>query len=374
MIYLDNAATTMVKPDTVANAVVDAMRNCANAGRGGHEAAMTAADTLFDCREVAAELFGADSPERIVFTLNATHALNIAIHGYLYKGGHCVVSGFEHNSVIRPLHALQDRGVTYSVVRAPLFQPKKMIDAFSYAIKQDTKCIVCTHVSNAFGYILPIEDLDELCYKKGIPLIIDAAQSAGVLPIKLCNLRATQFICAPGHKSLYGPQGTGLLICRNGEKIPPLMQGGTGSLSSEADQPSFLPDRHESGTQNIHGVAGLMEGIKFVQSKGLDKILEHDRSLIQYAVKKLTKIPGIELYHDPEGEHQTGVLSFNISGKSADDIAYDLGAKGIAVRGGLHCAPLAHQTVRTLRGTVRISVSIFNTTSDIDVLVNALIH
>lgn len=352
-------------------AVCDAMRHAANAGRGGHSAAMYAADILFSCREAAAELFGATGAENVVFTQNATHALNIAIQGLLGRGGHCVISGYEHNSVVRPLAALSEAGVSYTVARAPLFEPEAMLDAFRAAIRPGTRAAVTTHVSNVFGYILPIEEMDAICFEKGIPLVIDAAQSAGSIDVKLNSLRAAAFLCMPGHKGLYGPQGTGMLICRDGNEIPPLMQGGTGSLSSEAVQPGFLPDRHESGTQNIHGVAGLLEGIKFVCEE--KELYTRERALLDQAAAELSEIPGVTVYYDQGRGVQSGVLSFNLAGRAADDVAYELGLLDIAVRGGLHCSPLAHETAGTRRGTVRASFSTFNTEADVRTLCDAVV-
>ncbi len=370
MIYLDNAATTLIKPQSVYDAVNRALKSAANAGRGGHNASMCAADILFECREVAAELFGAPGAENVIFTLNATHALNIAIQGVMGKGGHCVISGYEHNSVVRPLTALAERGVTYSVAWAPLFEQELMVDAISKEIKKNTKAVIVTHVSNVFGYVLPIAEIDALCAKKGIVLIIDASQSAGSLPVKLKNLTATRFICAPGHKGLYGPQGTGLLICRDGREIPPLMQGGTGSQSQEALSPDFLPDRHEAGTQNTHGIAGLLEGVKFVCKE--ENLYNHERALIDFTAEEIAKIPGAILYYDGGKGVQSGAVSFNLAGISSDEVSYQLSLLDIAVRAGFHCAPLAHESVGDRVGTVRASFSVFNTEKDVEALITAL--
>ncbi len=372
MIYLDNAATTLIKPDSVYDAVISAMKTTANAGRGGHDASMRAADIMLNCREVAAECFGAKSPENVVFTLNATHALNIAIHGLMKNGGHCVISGYEHNSVVRPLAFLAEKGVTYSVARAPLFEPEAILDAIQAEIKKDTKAVVITHVSNVFGYILPIDHIDELCAQKGIPLIIDVSQSAGCIDVKLCNLTATRFLCMPGHKGLYGPQGTGLLICRDGREIESLMQGGTGSQSQEALSPEFMPDRHEAGTQNVHGIAGLCEGIKFICKE--KELYSRERKLLEYVAKELSKIDGTTVYFDNGRGVQSGVLSFNLSGFSSEAVAYRLAEYDIAVRAGLHCAPLAHETVGDLHGTVRISFSAFTTLEDVEGFLSAILQ
>lgn len=372
MIYLDNAATTLHKPAEVEAAVIDAMRTCANAGRGGHAAAMAAADKLYECREAAAELFGFDRTEQAVFTFNTTHSLNIAIKGIMSKGGHCVISGFEHNSVTRPLKAMEKMGVTFTIAHSKLFDAEDTLRAIKNAVRDDTVCVVCTHVSNVFGYKLPVEEIDALCYEKGISLIIDAAQSAGSVPINLKKFKAVKCICVPGHKGLYGPQGTGLLIVNDNVSIPSLMQGGTGSMSGKLDQPDFLPDMHESGTQNIHGVAGLCEGIKYVLKIGVDNIAEYELGLISKAKEYLSEIPKIKLYSSDEPGLQMGVLSFTVRGKSSEYIAAQLTEKAIAVRGGLHCAPLAHKSVGTRYGTVRMSVSWFNNEEEISDFAHAL--
>ncbi len=371
MIYLDNAATTLIKPKEVYDAVLCAMKTSANAGRGGHIASMNAADVLLNCREIAAKYFGAKSAENVVFTLNATHALNIAIRGIMKNGGHCVISGYEHNSVVRPLSFMAGCGVTYSVARAPLFEPDAMVDAIYSEIRRDTKAVIVTHVSNVFGYILPIAKIDELCASKNIPLIIDASQSAGCIDVKLSNLTAARFLCMPGHKGLYGPQGTGMLICRDGREIEPLMQGGTGSQSQETESPDFMPDRHEAGTQNMHGIAGLYEGIKFACKE--KELYRRERKLLEYAAEKILKIQGSSVYYDGGRGLQSGVLSFNLRGISSEEVAYYLSEHDIAVRAGLHCAPIAHETVGDMYGTVRISFSAFNTKDEIDSLISALL-
>ena len=369
MIYLDNAATTLVKPPEVTKAIVNALSTCGNAGRGAHTAALTASDVLFSCREEAGKLFGQPDVDQIVFTQNTTHALNLAIFGTMRQKGHCLISGYEHNSVIRPLHALKPVGVTYTAVRTPLFEQEQFLNEFVQGIRNETKYAVCTHVSNVFGYILPIKEIDEICWKHGISLIIDAAQSAGCIPIDFSALKATVCLCVPGHKGLYGPQGTGLLICRNGEQLEPFMYGGTGSASKSLQQPEFMPDRHESGTQNIHGIAGLKEGITYVRNKGETTILASEKTLIQYAAETLAKIEGIKVYFGPD---QAGVLAFTSDRFLPETIVDFLGENQIAVRGGLHCSPIAHETVGTVDGCVRISVSDFNSFDDIDKLVEWL--
>lgn len=369
MIYLDNAATTLPKPESVGLAMQKALSECGNSGRSGHQASLASADALFSCREKICKLFGQDDPEKVVFTFNATHALNIAIHGFMSHGGHCLISGYEHNSVIRPLHALADKGVEYTPIQTPLFHPELFLEEFEKKIQKGTVCAICTHVSNVFGYILPISEINEICFQHGIPLIIDASQSAGCLELNLKLLPAAAAICAPGHKGLYGPQGTGVLILNDYTQLPCLMQGGTGSRSSSFEQPDFLPDRHEIGTQNVHGIAGLSAGIDSVLSRGLESIFNKERELIDYATKELSSFDRFRVF---SGTSQSGVLSFVDDTYSADEIAEFLAENGIAVRGGLHCSPMAHQTVGTVNGSVRISVSDFNHFSDIDALIKTL--
>lgn len=369
MIYLDNAATTLQKPKSVGESVLKAMSECGNAGRSGHRAALRSAEVLYNCREKICRLFGQDNPEQVVFTQNTTHALNLAIKGMMQDGGHCVISGYEHNSVVRPLYAMRHQGVTYSAVQTPLFEPELFLEAFEKAITPQTVCAVCTHISNAFGYILPIAEIDQICNQHGIPLIIDAAQSAGNFPWNKNELRAVVAICAPGHKGLYGPQGTGFLVCRDGFRGKCLLQGGTGSRSSHFEQPEFLPDQLEAGTQNIHGIAGLSAGIEYVMRRGEMEIFQHEQELISCAIQELQKMKRFRVFF---GEQQGGVLAFVDDSISTDTIAEYLSEHEVAVRGGLHCAPLAHQTVGTRDGCVRISVSDFNSFKEIEVLCECL--
>ncbi len=371
MIYLDNAATTLKKPPEVRRAMLRAFDNYANAGRGAYGEAMTAAECIYNARERAAGLFGINDPGQVIFTSNATHSLNLAIKGTATRGN-CVVSGYEHNSVVRPLAALERQGVTYSVAESRLFDAEGAVKAFEDKINKDTSFAVCTHESNVFGYILPIKEIDEVCFKKGIPLIIDASQSAGSVDIKMRELRATVCICAPGHKGLYGPQGTGLIICREGETLKTLMEGGTGSVSAETVQPDFMPDRHESGTQNVPGISGLSAGMDYVIRRTPEAILAHERKLIKYAVNELVRLNGTMVFAAKDNEIQGGVLSFFCEKMSADKMAYHLSEEGVAVRSGIHCSPIAHGTVGTKNGTVRISVSDFTTENDITGFVKAV--
>ena len=329
--------------------------------------AQQADELLFRCRSAAAELFSVPSSEQVVFTMNATHGLNIAIKSLVRPCGRVVVSGYEHNAVTRPLHAL---GAEVIVAAAPLFSPQETVEAFERALAHEPDAVICTHVSNVFGAILPIERIAQLCRGASVPLIIDASQSAGSLPIDFSAL-APAFLAMPGHKGLYGPQGTGLLLC--GSDALPLIEGGTGSESLRQSMPDFLPDRLEAGTHNVPGIAGLEAGIAFVRAQRPERILHHSRALIRRAGEGLGKIPNVHGFLSLEASLQAGVLSFTVDGLSPESVAEEMAKRGIALRAGLHCAPFAHKTVGTLPdGTVRLSVSAFNRESEIDTFLSSL--
>lgn len=357
MIYLDSAATTLQKPASVARASAWAMNHLASPGRGGHRPAMEAARTAFACREEAAKLFHVSDPERVVLTFNATHGLNIAIKTLARPGGRVVISGYEHNAVTRPLHAVP--GLEIRPARSPLFDQEAAWRAFARELDQGADFAVCTHVSNVFGFILPIEKIAAACRERGIPLIVDASQSAGCLDVDFQALGAA-FLAMPGHKGLYGPQGTGLLLC--GSDPAPLMEGGTGSESRRQTMPEFLPDRLEAGTHNIPGAAGLLEGLRFVRRRGTAAIAAHESSLIRIIGEGLEQLPGAQVFRASDPSAQAGVLSFRLKNWDCEELGDRLGRRDVAVRAGLHCAPLAHETAGTLEtGTVRVSVSAFNT-------------
>ena len=368
MIYFDSAATTFQKPRTVADAMRDAMATMSSPGRGGYPAAMRAAEAAFDCRTELAELYHLENPEQVAFTMNATHGLNIAIKSLVPPGGKAVISGYEHNAVTRPLHAIPD--VTVRVAAGQLFRPEETVEAFRKALTPEVTAAVSTHVSNVFGMILPIQELARLCRERGVPFILDASQSAGCLPVHLEELGAA-FIAMPGHKGLYGPQGTGLLLC--GQTPPPLLEGGTGSESIRQEMPDFLPDRLEAGTHNIAGIAGLLEGLRFVEKQGVQSIGSHERALTVQMGEALAQLPGVEVFRSKDPSQQAGVLSFRVSGMDCEELGEALGRRDIALRSGLHCAPLAHRTAGTLEtGTVRASVSAFNVPQEIPRFVREL--
>ena len=344
MIYLDNGATSFHKPKTVREAMLCALDNCANPGRGGYRASMTAAKTVLRCREKAAELFDCRA-EQVVMTGNCTHGLNMAIQSLVRPGSRVVISGFEHNAVTRPLHGLQAR---VTVAGRKLFDREDTLLQFERALKAGADAAVFTHVSNVFGYILPIAEMAALCKQYRVPFVIDAAQSAGVLPLSLAKLGAS-FIAMPGHKGLLGPQGTGLLLC--GETPKPLLRGGTGSNSASYDMPDFLPDLAEAGTLNVPGIAGLSAALSYLMKQGCDRIFRWEQKQAMRCAEGLREL-GFRVF---TGIQQCGTVSF-VPGMDCEEAAEILARQGIAVRAGLHCAPLAHESAGTLEtGTVRVS-------------------
>ena len=328
------------------------MESMSSPGRGAYSHAMKAADKVFECREKISELFNVANPENIIFTFNATHALNIAIRSIANKGDKVVISGYEHNSVTRVLNHI---GARIEVASSPLFEPLSAIDAFSEKLN-GAKLAVCNHVSNVFGYILPIKEIAILCHQKGVPLIIDASQSAGVLPIDFRDLD-TAYVAMPGHKGLFGPQGTGVLLCNAQTK--PLLFGGTGSASAEQFMPDFLPDRLEAGTHNVPGIAGLCAGVEYVLDNGVENILKHESKLCGDMAEILSNNKDFEVFSANNGT-QAGVLSVRHRIIDPETMCTMLGEHGICARCGLHCSPLAHMTAHTFdTGTVRFSFSPF---------------
>ena len=361
MIYLDNGATSFRKPDGVYRAVERAMYTCANPGRGGYPASMAASETIYACREAAGALFGC-RPEQVALTTSCTHGLNIAIRSLVKPGGRVIVSGFEHNAVTRPLHAL---GADIRVAGRKLFDWEDTVACFERELKRGADAAVFTHVSNVFGYILPVEQLAQMCRKWGVPFIIDAAQSAGGLPIDLSALGA-DFIAMPGHKGLLGPQGTGLLLCR--ADAQPLLFGGTGSDSVNQNMPEYLPDRLEPGTLNVPGYAGLTEGLRFVCRMGTEAIFRREHRQAERCAQGLRKL-GVRVF---SGEHQASTVSF-LPEMDCEETAAYLAKQAIAVRSGLHCAPLAHESAGTLEsGTVRVSFGYDATDAQTDAFLRAI--
>jgi selenocysteine lyase/cysteine desulfurase len=325
---------------------------------------------MFQCRTELAALLGAAGPEQVVFTPNATYALNLAIRTLVKPGDTVLISGWEHNAVTRTLHSMED--VQIRVAEAPLFDDAATVAAFRAALAQRPDCVICTCVSNVFGFILPVEEIAAVCREQGVPLILDAAQAAGCLPLDLEKLGA-HFLAVPGHKGLYGPQGTGALLAGSAAPpLVPLVTGGTGSQSLEQQMPDFLPDRGEAGTQNVAGVSGLLEGIRFVRRLGVQRIHDHETMLLHRLCLRLSELPGVQLYQSP-WDNQSGVLSFVPLGRDSELVAQQLGERGIGVRGGLHCAPLAHRSGGTMdSGTVRVSFSAFNRPDEVDAFAHVL--
>ena len=359
MIYLDHGATSFPKPPRVIRAVGEAMASCANPGRGSHAAARAGAEVLYRCREAAGELFHI-TPENVVLTQNCTQGLNMAIRTLVKPGDQVVISGFEHNAVTRPLHGL---GARVTVAGRRLFDREDTLRSFRKALNQGAKCAVFTHVSNVFGYILPLEEMAGECRRRGVPFIIDGAQSAGAVPLDFEALGA-DFIAMPGHKGLLGPMGTGLLLC--GRLPKPFLLGGTGSESENQAMPDFLPDRAEAGTLNVPGFAGLEAGIRQVLEEGADAIGRREAALAAYTARELEKL-GYEVFAGP---HQLGTVSFR--GREDCQTLCDR-LDSIALRAGLHCAPLAHKSAGTLdTGTIRVSFGWNSAPEDAETLLDAL--
>ena len=337
------------------------METCASPGRGGYGAAMEAQRQVYRCREAAGRLFECD-PEQAVITTSCTHGLNIAIRSLVKPGARVVVSGFEHNAVVRPLHAL---GAEMAVAGRRLFDWEDTLAQFRRELDRRAEAAVFTHVSNVFGYILPVEEMAAMCRERGIPFILDAAQSAGALPVSLKKLGA-EFIAMPGHKGLLGPQGTGLLLCREGGE--PLLYGGTGGASRPREMPPELPERLEAGTMNVPGIAGLTMGMEYVLRRGTEDIFRREHRCLDKCVEMLRR-RGLRVFSGP---HQAGTVSF-LPWTDCEEAAERLAKQGVAVRAGLHCAPLAHESAGTAEtGTVRVSFGFDSRPEQLSLLERAL--
>ncbi len=373
MIYLDNAATSRPKPPEVMQAMSDFLNNvCANSGRSGHRLAVQASRMVYETREAIAEFFNIADPLRVVFTMNATESLNLAMRGSLRSGDHVITSGMEHNSVMRPLRALEAHGVEVTVVpcsRQGFLCPGDM----EKAVKPNTKMVVLNHGSNVIGSLAPAEEVGLITKEHGLLFVLDAAQTAGAYPIDVQKINV-DFLAFTGHKSLYGPPGTGGLYIREGIQPEPLKWGGTGSSSEKEYQPDFLPDAYESGTPNLVGLAGLGAGVRFVVKEGVEAIRERERCLTQRLIDGLLDIPEVTVYGGLNADNQIGVVSFNIDGISQSEIGLRLDEEyEIMCRVGLHCAPAAHRTMGTFPdGTVRFGLGTFTTECEIDTAVQAV--
>ncbi|MBO5231749.1 MAG: aminotransferase class V-fold PLP-dependent enzyme [Clostridia bacterium] len=373
MVYLDNAATTGKKPMSVIKAVNSTLLELsANPGRGGHKSSVRASEAIYGVRQKVAKLFGASGEDRVVFTPSCTASINIVLKGILDRGDGIVISSLEHNSVTRPCETLRKSGVEVSVAEVIFGDNDATVRSFERAIKSNTKAVLCTHASNVTGEIMPIAKIGALCKQKGILFIVDAAQTAGVIPIDMQGM-GIDFLCIAPHKGLYAPMGTGILIAEK-EITHPLIEGGTGVNSAVAVQPLEYPERLESGTVNLPGIIGIGAGVDFVNSKGIENIYKAELDISRYIYNGILKTSGCVLYTPiPEYGKFVPVVSFNIRGISASDTSELLDKADIAVRGGLHCAPFAHKRLGTIEGgTVRVSPAIFNTKRDADIFLFAL--
>ena len=371
MIYLDNAATSWPKPPSVADAVVRALSECGNPGRGGHPLALAAGRTVLDARESVAALLGAPDPADIAFTRNTTEAINLALHGLLHPGDRVAVTPLEHNAVMRPLRELERRGIEITILPAAA---DGTVDLSSVpdAI-QGARLLVAAHASNVLGTLQPLAELGEFARSAGVLFLVDGAQTAGSLPIDLGDLPVDLF-AFPGHKGLLGPQGTGGLYIRSGLKLPPLLAGGTGSLSEREEMPEFAPDRYEAGTPNVPGLAGLGAAVDFLRDTRLDRVRAHEENLVALFLNGLDSLPQVRLLGPRDPGRRAGLVSLTVDGVDPNLLAQVLDERyGICTRAGLHCAPAAHRLAGTWPvGAVRFGFSFDNTADEVDATLSAL--
>ena len=372
MIYFDNAATTIRKPDCMVQAVMDAMCSLGNSGRGVHSGALSASRVIYNTRMALAQLFGAEAPERIAFTANSTQALNIAMKGLLNPGDHVITTALEHNSVLRPLYELEDQGVQLTILPADTMGNIRY-EAFEEEIQPNTKAIVTTHGSNLTGNLLDIQRIGSIAQKHRLTYIVDASQTAGVFGIDVQKMHI-DVLCFTGHKSLLGPQGTGGIYVREGVEIHPLLSGGSGVQTYLRSHPPQMPTALEAGTLNGHGIAGLGAAVRYLQETGLETIRAKELELMWEFYTQVRQIPGITVYGDFSTTTRCPIVALNIwdydSGEVSDALSTEY---GIATRPGAHCAPLMHEALGTVRqGAVRFSFSHYNTMEEIKIAVSAL--
>ena len=376
IIYMDNSATSSPKPTSVKEAMIDFMDNsCANPGRSGHRLSADAVRIIYDARESLARLFNVDDPMRVIFTLNATDSLNLAIRGLLQPGDHIVTSAMEHNSVMRPLRELAQKGVELTVVKGDKYGRITSADV-EKEILPNTKAVIVNHASNVTGVIQPLEEIGKLVRQKELLFIADCSQSAGAIAIDM-KKSYLDILAFTGHKYLFGPQGTGGLVIGkrvNLDDLRPLRSGGTGSRSEDEIQPDFLPDKYESGTPNTVGLAGLNAGVKFILKKGIDKIRSHEMLLTKMLIHGLNEVEGVTVYCADTLENQAATISISIKNGDCGEIGFILDDEfDIMSRIGLHCSPAAHKTIGTYpSGTVRISMGYFNTEGDVQKTIAAV--
>lgn len=372
MIYMDNAATTLKKPQEVIDAVVQAMTSMGNAGRGANEAALGAARMIYTAREKLCHFFGGDQPSRLVFTNNSTESLNVSLKGLLNPGDHVITTVLEHNSVLRPLYQLQETGVELTVIDC---DEKGNIDLrdIENAIRKNTRMIVCTNGSNLTGNYIPLEPIGELAHRHGLLFVVDASQTAGVFPIDVKKMQI-DVLCFTGHKGMLGPQGTGGMYVSEGVEIRPFKAGGTGVQTFSKTQPEEMPVRLEAGTLNGHGIAGLLAGVEYLEKTGIDTIRAREQMLMRKFYDGIKAIPGLTFYGDLDQKERCPIVTFNIgdydSGEVSDALLMDY---EISTRPGGHCAPLLHEAFGTVKqGAVRFSFSHYNTEEEIDAAIRAV--
>ena len=372
MIYFDNAATTIRKPDCVIRAVTEAMCSLGNSGRGVHSGALSASRIIYDTRAALAQLFGAESPERIAFTANSTQALNTAIKGVLNPGDHVITTALEHNSVLRPLFELEERGVELTILPADAMGNIRYED-FEKQIKANTRAIVTTHGSNLTGNLLDIGRIGAIAKKHGLICMVDASQTAGIFDIDVQKM-GIDILCFTGHKGLLGPQGTGGIYVREEVAVRPLLSGGSGVQTSLRAHPPQMPTALEAGTLNAHGIAGLGAAVRYLQETGLDTIRAKEQDLMWDFYTQVQTIPGIRIYGDFTDSNRCPIVSLNIRDYDSGEVSDALSAEyGIATRPGAHCAPLMHKALGTVeQGAVRFSFSHYNTMEEIKIAVSAL--
>ena len=372
MIYLDNAATTMHKPQEVVDAVAAAMCSMGNAGRGAHAASLGASRTVFETRERLAAFFHAENPKQIVFTANSTESLNVALKGTLNPGEHVISTVLEHNSVLRPLYALEEQGVEVTLLKSNL---QGMIDYedFERTIKENTKMIVCTHGSNLTGNVLDIKRIGQIAKKHGLLFVVDASQTAGVFPIDVQDMQI-DILCFTGHKGLLGPQGTGGMYVREGVTVRPLKVGGSGVQTYNKKHPTEMPTALEAGTLNGHGIAGLDAAIGYLEREGIDNIRAREQELMWKFYNGVKDIPNIKVYGDFSGAQRCAVVSLNIGDYDSSEVSDELlMTYGISTRAGGHCAPLMHEALGTAeQGAVRFSFSHYNTDEEVETAIRAV--
>jgi len=372
MIYLDNAATTMQKPQVVIDAVTTAMCSMGNAGRGAHAASLDASRTIYDAREKLACFFHAESPKQIVFTSNSTESLNTALKGVLKLGDHVITTMLEHNSVLRPLYEMQEKGVELTFIKSNR-QGTIDYDDFEKEIRENTKVIVCTHGSNLTGNLVDIARIGEIAHRHGILFVVDASQTAGVFPIDVQEMKI-DILCFTGHKGLLGPQGTGGLYVREGLSLRPLKSGGSGVQTYSKKHPSEMPTALEAGTLNGHGIAGLGAAIGYLMEEGIDTIRAREQELMVRFYNGVKDIPGVKVYGDFTTTDRCAIVTLNIGDYDSSEVSDELlMTYGISTRPGAHCAPLMHEALGTVeQGAVRFSFSHYNTDEDIETAIRAV--